>query len=108
MRNQDILSVVQRSGEYSEADHRNWVDEHTLIVSHMGIHPVDWNIQLLAFDCFVVNAITSNCKLLTFVSFLKETMSLLINFNLFESILDMRIISHQVLAKKLIKIKVKR
>ena len=47
-----ILSVIQLSGEYSEADHCDWVDKHNLGVSHVGIPPIDWNIQSLIFDCF--------------------------------------------------------
>ena len=47
-----ILAAARRSGQYTNKDHRNWVDEHNSGVSHMGLPPESWTILSLAFDVF--------------------------------------------------------
>ena len=43
MRSQAILTAVRWTGEYTEAHHRDGVDEHNHGVSHVGILPTTWS-----------------------------------------------------------------
>lgn len=52
MRAQEMIAAVRRSGRYTAADHRDWVDRHNSGVSHMGIPPATWSILSLTFDVF--------------------------------------------------------
>ena len=47
-----ILAAVRQSGEYSEADHQDWVEQFIKGVSHLGISLEEWSILSLAFDIF--------------------------------------------------------
>ena len=52
MQSAAILAAARRSGQYTNQDHRNWVDEHNSGVSHLGLPPETWTILSLAFDVF--------------------------------------------------------
>ena len=39
MQSAAILAAARRSGQYTNEDHRNWVDEYNSGVSHMGLPP---------------------------------------------------------------------
>ena len=43
---------MRRSGTYTIAEHRDWVDQFNKGVSHLGIPPEKWSISCLAFDIF--------------------------------------------------------
>ena len=51
-RAQEMIAANFRSGSYTDADHREWVDRHNSGVSHMGIPPATWSILSLTFDVF--------------------------------------------------------
>ena len=48
----DIIRRTRRSNEYTEADHRDWVDQFNFGVSHFGVPPDNWDISSLVYDVF--------------------------------------------------------
>ena len=52
MKSQMILAAVCQSGVYTQAHHRDWVDEYNMGVSHFGIPSPTWSIELLVWDVF--------------------------------------------------------